>query len=93
MLSKISVRWQTVIPREIREELGIEPNGFLDWEIQDGVIHVYPVPSDPLRASLGMLRNELRGGTEDLLEERRREREREAEMERRLGVPPPPERR
>ena len=91
MLSKISVRWQTVIPREIREELGIEPDGFLDWEIREGVIHVYPVPADPLRASLGMLRDELPGGTAELLEERRREREKEVEMERRLGVPPPPE--
>lgn len=89
MLSKISVRWQTVIPREIREQLGLEPDGYLDWEVKNGVIHVYPVPPDPVGSALGMFRDEA-FGTAELLEERRREREHEAEAERRQGISPPP---
>jgi AbrB family looped-hinge helix DNA binding protein len=83
MISKVSVRWQTVIPRDIRERLGIEPDSYLDWEIKDGVIHVHPVPADPVRSSLGMFRDEP-FGTEELLAERQRERqeERRAEAER-----------
>ena len=76
MQSTVSVRWQTVIPREIRRQLGIEPRSKLEWELKDGFIQVRPIPADPVRASLGLL--ESRGlSTESLLEERRRERVRE----------------
>ncbi len=87
MKSTISVRWQTVIPQEIREALNIQPNTKLDWEVRDGYIVVHPIPSDPVKAALGMFKG--RGPTtDDLLAERRREREREREKERRLGIPP-----
>jgi AbrB family looped-hinge helix DNA binding protein len=85
MQSTISVRWQTVIPQEVREALHIEPNSKLDWEVKDGYIVVHPLPADPVRAARGMFKD---GGltTRDLLDERWREREREAEAERRLGA-------
>ncbi len=73
MRSTVSVRWQTVIPQEVREALGIEPNSKLDWEVKDGYILVHPLPSNPVRAARGMFKD---GGpsVEDLLAERRRER-------------------
>jgi AbrB family looped-hinge helix DNA binding protein len=73
MKSTVSVRWQTVIPQEVREALGIEPNSKLDWEVKDGYILVHPLPSNPVRAARGMFKD---GGpsVEDLLAERRRER-------------------
>ena len=76
MRSTVSVRWQTVIPQEVREALGIEPNSKLDWEVKDGYILVHPLPSNPVRAARGMFKD---GGpsVEDLLAERRRERARE----------------
>lgn len=74
MQSTVSVRGQTVIPRHIREALGITPNTRLEWTIKDGVIIVQPVPLDPVGVSIGILRG--RGlSTADLLEERKRERE------------------
>lgn len=74
--STVSVRWQTVIPREIRRQLGIEPRSKLEWELKDGFIQVRPIPADPVRASLGLLESRDLS-TESLLEERRRERVRE----------------
>ena len=68
--SKVSVRGQTVIPQEIREKLGIEPNTELAWSLRDGVVVVVPLPKDPLRASLGVLQGKG-PGTRELLAERR----------------------
>jgi AbrB family looped-hinge helix DNA binding protein len=78
MQSKVSVRGQTVIPREIRKLLGIVPNSLLCWEVDDGVIKVYPVPADPVRASLGLLKG--RSSLAQFLD--RRDEERAAERQR-----------
>jgi AbrB family looped-hinge helix DNA binding protein len=76
MKSTVSVRWQTVIPQEAREALRLEPNSKLEWEVKDGFLIVHPLPSNPIRASRGMLKD--RGpSVDDLLAERRRERESE----------------
>jgi AbrB family looped-hinge helix DNA binding protein len=68
--TKVSVRGQTVIPQEIREQFGIKPNTKLAWSTQNGVIVVVPIPEDPVRALVGILKG--RGPTTaDLLAERR----------------------
>lgn len=83
MKTTVSVRWQTVIPRQVREELGIQPNSQLEWQVKDGAMVVYPIPADPVRASVGMWKG--RGPTnEDLLASRRADRELERRKERRL---------
>jgi AbrB family looped-hinge helix DNA binding protein len=70
----MSKRGQIVVPREIRERMGIVPGSRLEWRIIDGLIVVMPIPSDPVRASVGILKDRgLR--TEDLLAERRKERQ------------------
>lgn len=83
MRTTVSVRWQTVIPLEVREALRIEPNSKLDWEVKEGFILVHPIPADPVRASLGFFRDldspERPSLTQELLEERRKDRERERE--------------
>lgn len=77
-----SVRGQTVIPKEIRDELGIKPGTRLAWSIRDGIAVVTPVPDDPIAASYGMLKG--RGPTtKDLLEERRADLESERKKHRR----------
>lgn len=93
MKSTVSVRWQTVVPQEIREAFKIEPNSKLEWEVRDGYIVVHPLPADPLEAALGFFKTvspveRETTMTEELLAVRRREREREKEQERRLGLPP-----
>ncbi len=76
MKTTVSVRGQTVVPREIRKRMNIVPQTVLDWQIRDGVIVVYPVPPDPIRAAVGVLKDQG-PTTDDLLAERRRERQRE----------------
>ena len=79
MQTKVSVRGQTVIPREIRKSLGITPDTTLHWTLQNGVINVYPVPADPVRASLGLLKGKLTFG--EFLKERQMERAKELSNE------------
>jgi AbrB family looped-hinge helix DNA binding protein len=77
-ITTVSVRGQTVVPREIRRALNIEPESKLAWEIRDGEIVVHPIPANPVLAARGILRG--RGlGTSDLLHDRRRERAKEAQ--------------
>ena len=79
MKTTVSVRGQTVVPREIRERMGIVPQTKLKWEIRGNLIVVYPIPPDPIQAAVGMLKGQ--GPTvDDLLSERRRERQREQEQ-------------
>ena len=78
MQSKVSARGQTVIPWEIRKTLGITPNTVLHWQVQDGAILVYPVPSDPVKASLGILKG--RGTFQEFLRERNEERARKLQL-------------
>ena len=80
MKTTVSVRGQTVVPREIRERMGIVPQTKLKWQIRDGVIVVHPIPPDPVQAAVGILKG--RGPTiDDLLAERRQERQREQGQE------------
>ena len=76
MQSKVSSKGQTVIPKEIRKSLGIGPSTVLHWEVQDGMIMVYPLPPNPERAAVGILQ-----GTglsfETFMQDRREERKRE----------------
>ena len=75
MESKVSVRGQTVIPKEIRKALGITENSRLYWKIQDGLIQVFPLPADPVQASLGLLRG--KGTFGEFLRVRNEERHKE----------------
>ena len=80
MKTTVSVRGQTVVPWEIRERMGIVPQTRLEWQVEDGVIVIYPIPPDPIQAAVGILKG--RGPTtNDLLVERRRERQREQAQE------------
>ena len=81
--SKVSVRGQTVIPQEIRERLGIEPNSEIAWWIEGGTVTVVPIPEDPVEASIGMFAG--RGYTlDDFLKEREAERELDRQRDKRL---------
>ncbi|HEY76674.1 MAG TPA: AbrB/MazE/SpoVT family DNA-binding domain-containing protein [Thermoflexia bacterium] len=75
--STVSSRGQTVIPRTIRERMGIVPHSKLEWRIEGDLLIVRPIPPDPVRAAVGLLA-ETGPTTEELLKERRQEREKEA---------------
>jgi AbrB family looped-hinge helix DNA binding protein len=42
MKTKISKGFQTVVPKEIREKLGLKPGDSLLWEVKDDVVVVKP---------------------------------------------------
>ncbi len=82
MQTIVSIRWQTVIPRGIRQALDIKPHTKLEWQVRDGVIIVHPIPPDPVQAARGMLKG--RGlTTETLLAERSIQRSKERAQEER----------
>jgi AbrB family looped-hinge helix DNA binding protein len=73
MKTTVSTRGRTVIPREIREKMGILPQSKLEWQIREGVIVVFPIPPDPVQAAVGLFKG--RGpDSDDLLAERSQER-------------------
>lgn len=80
--SGVYARGQTVVPKSVREALGIEYGARLHWEVHEGVIHVTPIPKHPAAALRGILKGS--GITfESFLQERQREREHEREQEQR----------
>ena len=76
MRTTVSVRGQTVIPRHIREELGITATTKLEWKIKNGVILILPLPADPVLSAVGILEGRGLSSTE-LLAERKTDREKE----------------
>ena len=83
--STVSVRGQTVIPHEIREQFGIKPNTKLAWSTRNGIIVVVPMPEDPVKGSFGILAG--KGYTfQDFMQERQKERELERQRDARLDA-------
>jgi AbrB family looped-hinge helix DNA binding protein len=92
MTHKIGLKGQVVIPKAIRDELGIKPGDEVTFEPDGGEIRVRRVGEDPVQLSQdlkrlrGLWTDTASGGTSDLLEERRKERELEEEKAGRHGV-------
>ena len=73
---KTLAKGQVVIPKDIRQALGIAPGTKLHVRIEGKEVVLFPLPADPIRA----LRGIAKGGpsmTQALLEDRRQELERE----------------
>jgi AbrB family looped-hinge helix DNA binding protein len=81
MTHKIGAKGQVVIPKEIRDQIGIRPGDEVAFDADGGEVRVRRVTDD--RAVQANRIKALRGiwndggGTDTLREERRRERERE----------------
>ncbi len=74
MRSTITAKGQTVIPAPIRRRFKLSPADRLEWIVQNGVINVVPVKTDPIAAFRGQGEG---GSTVQLLQDRRADRERE----------------
>lgn len=91
MTHKVGIKGQVVIPKAIRDEIGIKPGDEVTFEPNGSEVRVRRVEDDPERraAEITALRGiwaDAGGGTEELLEERRRERELEERKAQRWGV-------
>lgn len=95
MTHKVGAKGQVVIPKAIRDEIGIKPGDEVTFEPDGADVRVRRVENDrDHRAEMvGALRGAWAGvpggGTEELREERRREREAEERKARRYGVDRP----
>lgn len=49
MKSAVTSKFQTTIPKKIRESLKLSINDTLEWKFEDGKITVYPVQKNFLR--------------------------------------------
>lgn len=92
MTHKVGAKGQVVIPKAIRDEIGIKPGDEVAFEPDGAEVRVRRVQNDPahragaVRSLRGAWADVPAGGTEDLMEERRRERERAERKERGQGV-------
>ncbi|RMD96068.1 MAG: AbrB/MazE/SpoVT family DNA-binding domain-containing protein [Calditrichaeota bacterium] len=77
-LSKVSPKGGIIIPKEIREKIGLEPGMRVAFVEDNGNIRLVPVPKNPVKYARGMLKRYGEGSlTKLLLEERKKDKERE----------------
>ena len=78
--SRVYQRGQTVVPKKIRDAMGVEEGTRLSWDLRDGVAQVIAIPKDPVRALYGIMKG--KGPTfEEYLAERNAERQRERALD------------
>jgi AbrB family looped-hinge helix DNA binding protein len=81
MTHKVGAKGQVVIPKDIRDEIGIEPGDVVIFEVLGTEVRMRRVADDPgrrdeaIRGLRGKWEDSPGAGTAELLEERRRERE------------------
>jgi antitoxin PrlF len=92
MTHKVGVKGQVVIPKAIRDEIGIQPGDEVTFEPDGSEVRVRRVEDDPaqlasdVKSLRGLWADTPDGGTDELLKERRRERELEERKAKRQGV-------
>jgi antitoxin PrlF len=79
MTYKVGTKGQVVLPKELRDDLGIKPGDEVIFAKADDEIRVRKAgtKAEIVRSLRGLLAGPGPGLTESLMEERRRERERE----------------
>ncbi len=92
MTHKVGIKGQVVIPKAIREEIGIEPGDEVVFEADGPEVRIRRAADEPqarareIKALRGIWADTAGGGTDELLEERRKERELEERKAQRWGV-------
>lgn len=92
MTHKVGVKGQVVIPKAIRDEIGIQPGDEVTFEPNGSEVRVRRVEDDraqvvrDVKLLRGIWSDTSGGGTDALLEERNRERDLEERKAKRQGV-------
>lgn len=92
MTHKVGIKGQVVIPKAIRDEIGIEPGDEIIFEPDGNDVRLRRADDDPkgravaVKALRGLWAGSPGGGTDDLLEQRRRDRELEERKAQRQDV-------
>lgn len=83
MTHKVGIKGQVVIPKAIRDQLGIQPGDEVTFEPDGNEVRVRRAEDDPalrareIKALRGAWADSPGGGTDDLIKARREEREAE----------------
>ena len=68
-----SSKGQIVIPKEIREQLGLRPGQKVSVKLVGDHAEIQPLPTDPVRALRGIFKEYPGSLARELVEERKRE--------------------
>jgi AbrB family looped-hinge helix DNA binding protein len=72
---KMHQKGQIIIPKEIRDQLGIKPGKVLAVERVNDHIEIRPLPDDPIEFLTGVFKDQPDSMASQLLEERRKDNE------------------
>ena len=75
-VAQITPKGQILVPKNLRQKLGLKPGGKVHMAEDDGRLILTPVPSDPIEAATGFLKGKY-SLTQDLRREHREEARRE----------------
>jgi AbrB family looped-hinge helix DNA binding protein len=70
---KTHAKGQIIIPKEIRERLGIKPGKRLSVKLVNDHLEIRPLPDDPIEFLTGIFKDYSRSMSAELLEERRKD--------------------
>ena len=70
---KTHPKGQVIIPKDIRDQLGIKPGKVLSVERVNDHIEIRPLPDDPIEFLTGIFKDQLGSMASGLLEERGRD--------------------
>jgi AbrB family looped-hinge helix DNA binding protein len=62
---------QIIMPKEIRDKLGIKPGKALSVKLVDDHVEIQPLPDDPIEFLTGIFKDHPRSMSRDLLKERK----------------------
>jgi AbrB family looped-hinge helix DNA binding protein len=73
MTVKTHAKGQIIMPKEIRDKLGIKPGTALSVKLVDDHVEIRPLPDDPIEFLTGIFKEYPRSMAEDLLKERKKD--------------------
>ena len=70
---KTHAKGQIIMPKEIRDKLGIKPGTAVSVKLVDDHAEIKPLPDDPIEFLTGIFKEQRRSLAKELLEERKRD--------------------
>jgi AbrB family looped-hinge helix DNA binding protein len=64
---------QIIMPKDIRDKLGIKPGTSISVDLVDDHVEIRPLPDDPIEFLTGFFKNHSRSLAQELLEERKKD--------------------
>jgi len=77
LTAKTHPKGQIVIPKQIREKLGIKPGGTVSIRLVDDHIEIRPLTDDPIDYLSGIFKDHPRSMAQDLLDDRAKDNRRD----------------